>query len=163
MTNRHSHPFLIAALLIAGPAAAIEVSDHMTPCAVAQALGAELTLLSGYAPPATCPRITRSLPAAGTNPEAQLGEYLPDSGTIALAADLDLTTAWGQSVLLHELVHLAQHRDNGLPDCRAAMEYEAYAAQAAYLRRNGHERDAVMLYVFGALVSTCGNPEPWMD
>lgn len=132
----------------------------MSPCSVARALAPTMKQLTGYTASQTCPRITRSLPPAGATGEAQVGAYFPQTGLIALAADLDLTTPWGQSVLLHEMVHAAQHHAHGIPECRAALEYEAYAAQAAYLRLNGQDRDAALLYMFGGLVSTCGEFDP---
>jgi hypothetical protein len=149
--------------VILRPAAALDLSHapgaYLSPCAVALALGRDLEELSGYSPSPRCPRIAFTLPPAGESGPAQLGEYHPESGLITLAADLDLSTPWGRSVLLHEMVHAAQHAQNGLPECRAAMEFEAYAAQAAYLRRHEMLQEATLLFVFGSLVSTCGDPE----
>lgn len=148
-------------LLAAGPAAALEISPYEPLCAVAQRLGQDMAEHSNFAAPTGCPRIAFTLPAAGEEGAVQVGAYYPATGMIALAQDLDLTTPWGQSVLLHELVHLVQHRDHGIPECQASMEYEAYAIQAAFLKRHGMNRDAAMLYVFGSLVSHCGENDPY--
>ena len=149
----------LAALLagLAAPAAALEIPDTMPVCGVHALLGQQLAALSRHAAPDHCPRIRFSLPPAGAEGKAQVGAYLPDSRSIALAADLDLTTPWGQSVLLHEMVHAAQHAADGLPACLASLEYEAYAVQADFLRAHGAGRDAAVLLAFGAMVARCGD------
>lgn len=65
-----------------------------------------------------------------------------DSQRILLRDDLDLDNASDNSFLVHELVHVLQHRLRGdriFAGCHEtlATEREAYAAQNRYLKREG--------------------------
>lgn len=107
--------------------------------------------LTGRAPLAQCPPIRfglRGLPD-------QVGRYTPDTGRITLANSVDLDTIYGQSVLLHEMVHAVQHRDGEIPPCSAHFEHEAYAVQAAYLSRHGLVQEALLTSLLGGLKGQC--------
>ncbi|MFM7332795.1 MAG: hypothetical protein ACKO1H_00050 [Tabrizicola sp.] len=89
---------------------------------------------------------------------SQAGAYFPETGQIELAPDLDLTTAYGQSFLLHEMVHAAQFAegaDSRVP-CIAALEAEAYLVQAQFLHDAGLTRDALFTRMLGEQLGTCG-------
>jgi hypothetical protein len=89
---------------------------------------------------------------------SQAGAYFPLTGAIELAPDLDLAGAYGQSFLLHELVHAAQYAsgaDRTAP-CPAALEAEAYRVQAAFLRENGLPREALLTGFLADQLGRCG-------
>lgn len=126
------------------------------------ALVADLNLLiaqaTDYTPP-PCPVIGFSLlPQAGAL-RSQAGAFLPASGAIELAPDLDLTSAFGQSYLLHELVHAAQYAAQPITRdaCTAALEAEAYAVQSDFLRDAGLTREAVMLRLLADQLGRCAD------
>ena len=54
-------------------------------------------------------------------------------GYIIINGEIDLTTTFGQSVVVHELVHYYQHYNNRQFECRGAKEKEAYEAQEKWL------------------------------
>ncbi|MBK7664847.1 MAG: DUF4157 domain-containing protein [Sterolibacteriaceae bacterium] len=65
-----------------------------------------------------------------------------DGGRILLRDDLDLDSAADNSFLVHELVHVLQHRQRGgriFAGCHETLrtEREAYAVQNRYLKREG--------------------------
>jgi hypothetical protein len=145
---------LTAPLFLALPVYAAE--DAL--CATARTLDAFVAEATAYAPFETCPDIGFSLPSVGEAVRSQAGAYLPDTGRIELAPDLDLASPLGQSYLVHELVHAAQYR-HGI-DRRAAcvgvLEAEAYAVQAAFLMRAGLPRDAASMQIVAAQIGHCG-------
>ncbi len=112
---------------------------------------------TGYAPP-PCPAIGfAALPASGAM-RSQAGAYFPATGAIELAPDLDLIDPFGQSYLLHELVHAAQYA-NGAPAnarCPAELEAEAYSVQSAFLRARGMGREALMMRLLAVQLGNCG-------
>jgi hypothetical protein len=141
----------------AQPAAAL--SDDV--CVLAQDLEARIAERLGYAPSDGCPEIGFALPVADAAQRTQAGAFSPMTGRIDLAPDLDLATSYGQSFLLHELVHAAQYRsgrDRAVP-CTAALEAEAYAEQADFLMEAGLSREAVLTRAFGAQLGGCAAPE----
>ncbi len=72
---------------------------------------------------------------------AGLYNYL--DGKIYLQDDVDLATAEGRAVLVHELVHHLQYYhglDKSVP-CIGSLEPAAYAAQRAYLAEHGKQPD----------------------
>ena len=88
---------------------------------------------------------------------SQAGAFCPDTGAIELAPDLDLSDAFGQSYLLHELVHAAQYA-NGAQDnarCPAVLEAEAYTVQSDFLRARGLGREAVTMRLLAGQLGTC--------
>jgi hypothetical protein len=65
-----------------------------------------------------------------------------DGYRILYSEELDTENAADNSFLIHELVHVLQHKANGdkiFASCEAAMktETEAYRAQNAYLKKEG--------------------------
>ncbi len=148
---------LILTLVLLAPAPAM--AGDM--CALAMDMEARIAERLGYAPGAVCPEITFALPVAGAMQRSQAGAYDPMTGRINLAPDLDLRTAYGQSFLLHELVHAAQYRagrDRAVP-CPAALEAEAYREQADFLLEAGLSREAVLTRALGAQLGGCAAPE----
>jgi hypothetical protein len=73
-----------------------------------------------------------------------LGVY-PDGNVIYIDDALQIdTNVCAKSVLLHELVHFLQHRDDRFvnlpPEIRSyAREHEAYTVQQQYLAENGRK------------------------
>jgi hypothetical protein len=148
-----------AGLFAAPPALATEGSL----CVLARSLETFMTETTSYGPSEACPTIGFALPAGGEVVRSQVGAYVPATGRIELAPDLDLASPLGQSFLLHELVHAAQYR-HGM-DHRAAcvgqLEAEAYAVQAAFLFRRGLTRDAAMIQIVSAQIGHCGGSETY--
>ncbi len=144
---------LILMLLLFAPAPALAADV----CALAMDMEARIAERLGYAPGAACPEIAFALPVAGAVQRSQAGAYDPMTGQINLAPDLDLSTVYGQSFLLHELVHAAQYRagrDRAVP-CPAALEAEAYGEQADFLMEAGLSREAVLTRALGAQLGGC--------
>ncbi len=115
---------------------------------------------TGYVTP-PCPIIGfGALPAAQTL-RSQAGAFMPETGGIELAPDLDLTTYYGKSYLLHELVHAAQYANcaQNHVACVAALEAEAYGVQARYLMQVGDREDALALFLLGTELGQCGGFE----
>ena len=129
-------------------------------CPLIADLNAVILQTTPYTPP-PCPRIGFStLPEGGTM-RSQGGAYFPATGNIELAPDLDLTTPYGQSYLLHELVHAAQHASGAhhRAPCPAALEAEAYSLQSDFLRAQGLPREAVLVRLLADHLGQCGVPE----
>lgn len=149
--TRLAAALLATALLLAHSARA---GEH---CALVAALNRVLTDSTAYAP-VPCPEIGFSVLAGAAGLRSQAGAYFPESGRIELAPDLDLTTAYGQSFLLHEMVHAAQFAAGaqGTAPCPAALEAEAYRVQADFLLRAGLTRDALLTRMLGEQLGTCG-------
>jgi hypothetical protein len=106
----------------------------------------QLTLLAG-------PAMRNQAPG-----DAVAAVYVPASGQILLADDLDLGATLTRSYLVHELVHaqqfaaLAQHRAS----CPGVLEADAYGLQALYLRTEGLREEALLLQVLGMFQAACG-------
>jgi hypothetical protein len=84
--------------------------------------------------------------------------FLPGSGEILLADDLDIGAALGRSFVVHELVH-AQQLEHGARDtspCAGRLEAEAYAIQARYLNAHGRRQAGFVLELTGMLQGSCG-------
>jgi hypothetical protein len=127
-------------------------------CPLAEALNKVVASETAYALP-PCPRIGFStLPEGGTAVHSQAGAFLPESGRIELAPDLDLTSAYGQSYLLHELVHAAQYANGAQTraPCPAALEAEAYGVQAHFLREHGLGQEALVVSLLADQLGNCG-------
>lgn len=65
--------------------------------------------------------------------------YRDDSRTIYVSERVDLASAAGQAVLVHELVHFLQYEqgmEHTVP-CTQALERDAYTIQAAYMSAHG--------------------------
>ncbi len=127
-------------------------------CPLAKALNGFVVADTGYKTP-PCPKIGFSaLPVGGTAVHSQAGAFLPDSKRIELAPDLDLTGAYGQSYLLHELVHAAQYANGAQTRaaCPAALEAEAYTVQAHFLRLHGLGQEALVISLLADQLGSCG-------
>ena len=125
-------------------------------CALVADLNAVIVQETEYLPP-PCPTIGFAvLPVAGAV-RSQAGAYFPATGAIELAPDLDLAEAFGQSYLLHELVHAAQYSGGAqlIVRCPAMLEAEAYSVQAGFLRAHGLGREAVMMRLLADQLGTC--------
>lgn len=146
-------PALVALMLSAAPAAATPVCD------MAADLNRFIATVTDYPSRAPCPVVTRGwLEAAGADVQrSQAGAFYPDTGMIEIAADIDLTDPLGQSYLVHELVHHAQYMAGvqRRVRCPAALEREAYAVQAAFLRSRGLPVQAVMVAFLGDVHGSC--------
>jgi hypothetical protein len=147
---------LAATLLCLGllPASAAWAAVH---CPLVADLNRVLVAASDYQPVA-CPEIGFAALDGQPGMRSQAGAYFPDTGQIELAPDLDLTTAYGQSFLLHEMVHAAQFAEgaDGRAPCPAALEAEAYRVQAQFLQKAGLVRDAVLTRMLGDQLGQCG-------
>jgi hypothetical protein len=128
-------------------------------CPLVAELNHILVASTGY-PPVSCPEIGFSVLGDKSGLRSQAGAYFPDTGKIELAPDLDLTTAYGQSFLLHELVHAAQFAERAdlRARCPAALEAEAYRVQAQFLQEAGLWRDALLTRMLGDQLGSCGEP-----
>ncbi len=119
---------------------------------------------SEYARPLDCPVIERSAQlAAAPGLRSQVGAYVPATGRILLAPDLDTDSALGRSYLLHELVHAAQYRAGAQTRarCEGELEREAYQLQTLWLRRQGEPREAMLLDWAAQALGRCpGDPLP---
>jgi hypothetical protein len=108
--------------------------------------------------PVPCPEIGFSALDGQPGMRSQAGAYFPKTGRIELAPDLDLATAYGQSFLLHEMVHAAQFAEGAdrRARCTEALEAEAYRVQAEFLHAAGLTRDALLTRMLGHQLGTCG-------
>ncbi len=121
---------------------------------------------SSYPIPVDCPVIDRSGDLVSTPAlRSQVGAYVPATGRILLAEDLDTQTTLGRSYLLHELVHAAQYRagDETRIRCEAELEREAYQLQTTWLRRKGEFREAMLLDWTAEALGRCAGDAPAMD
>ena len=127
-------------------------------CPLVAELNAVIALQTTYTPP-PCPTIGfAALPASGAM-RSQAGAYFPGTGAIELAPDLDLTDPFGQSYLLHELVHAAQYAAGAdrRARCPGQLEAEAYAVQANFLRDRGLPREALMMTLLAGQLGGCAD------
>lgn len=143
---------LMVAMMLAGPPA-----SAADPCALVAELNRFLVDSTDHAPVA-CPEIGFSTLDDQPGLRSQAGAYFPASGRIDLAPDLDLATAYGQSFLLHEMVHAAQFAEGAdrRTPCPAALEAEAYRVQADFLQAAELARDALLTRFLGDQLGTCG-------
>lgn len=153
--NRLATTLLCLALLPAATARAADLCPLVTVLNQALVDGTDYRAVP-------CPEIGFSALDGQPGMRSQAGAYFPDSGRIELAPDLDLSTAYGQSFLLHEMVHAAQfgERANETAPCPAALEAEAYRVQAQFLQEAGLTRDALLTRMLGEQLGACGaSPE----
>ena len=127
-------------------------------CPLVATLNAVIARDTAHTPP-PCPVIGFARLPEGGVLRSQAGAYFPETGAIELAPDLDLTTAFGQSYLLHELVHAAQHASGAqmAARCPASLEAEAYAVQSGFLRAAGLGREAVMMRLLADHLGLCAD------
>ncbi len=126
-------------------------------CPLVAKLNTVLETSTSY-PSVPCPKIGFTALDGQSGMRSQAGAYFPETGRIELAPDLDLTTAYGQSFLLHELVHAAQFAEGAdlHARCPAALEAEAYRVQAQFLQDAGLTRDALLTRMLGDQLGICG-------
>ena len=125
---------------------------------------------TGIPAPETCVRLARKehldelvFPVAlgQSHGEAVAAVYVPATGEILLADDLDPDTPLARSYLVHELVHAQQFasRAHERASCPGALEADAYGLQALYLRTRGLREEALLLQVLGLFQGACGSSE----
>ena len=143
--------FPILAALACSPALADDL------CPLVADLNRVLIDSTGYAA-VPCPEIGFAALDGQPGMRSQAGAYFPETGRIELAPDLDLTAAYGQSFLLHEMVHAAQFEEgaDSRAPCPAALEAEAYRVQADFLHQAGLTRDALLTRMLGNQLGVCG-------
>lgn len=126
-------------------------------CPLVTDLNQFLTGGTGYAA-IPCPEIGVSVLGDQAGMRSQAGAFYPETGRIELAPDLDLGTAYGQSFLLHEMVHAAQFAEGAdlQARCPAALEAEAYRVQADFLQGAGLTREALLTRMLGNQLGSCG-------
>lgn len=142
-----------------------------TPSLAASCVGFDdlLTFIAeetGYAIPGDCPPIDRSyVLQSAPGLRSQVGAFVPSTGRILLAPDLDTDTIAGRSYLLHELVHAAQYRagQQFLVRCEGHLEREAYRVQTAWLRQKGEFREAMLLDWVSETLGRCPDENRPMD
>ena len=142
---------LVAPVLLALPARAEDL------CPLVDRLNRSLVESTGYQA-VPCPTIGFAALEGQPGMRSQAGAFLPGTGQIELAPDLNLATAYGQSFLLHELVHAAQFAegaDRRVP-CPEALEAEAYRVQAQFLQDAGLTREALLTRMLGDQLGQCG-------
>lgn len=149
-------PSLVLCLALAAPASA-------APCDGMADLLAFVAEETGYPIPLICPAISRSPDlAAAPALRSQVGAFVPETGAILLAPDLDTDSLLGRSYPLHELVHAAQYRAGRQAEvaCEAELEAEAYRVQTTWLRRQGEFREAMLLDWAAEALGRCGAAVP---
>jgi len=64
--------------------------------------------------------------------------YAADKNTIYLGERVDVESAYGRSIVVHELVHFLQnvHQHHAQVNCGNALEKDAYFIQADYMREH---------------------------
>jgi len=137
-------------ITLSAPAAPIDL------CPLVARLNAVIVRDTAHTPP-PCPVIGFSRLPEGGVLRSQAGAFFPDTGAIELAPDLDLSTAFGQSYLLHELVHAAQYASGAhkVARCPQSLEAEAYGLQSDFLRAAGLGREAVMMRLLADQLGSC--------
>jgi hypothetical protein len=121
---------------------------------------------SGHALPAECPIIIRSAQLSGVGAlRSQVGAFVPSTGQILLAPDLDTDSVLGRSYLLHELVHAAQYHAGAETRvrCEGELEREAYRVQSAWLRQQGEMREALLIDWVADTLGRCPTDPPAAD
>lgn len=136
------------------------------PCDGMQDLLTFIAAQSSYPVPLDCPKVEASggLDSAPAL-RSQVGAYVPATGHILLASDLDTGTTLGRSYLLHELVHAAQYRAGAETRvrCEAELEREAYHLQTMWLRQNGEPREAMLLSWAAETLGRCPGDAPAVE
>lgn len=151
--------FAVAALVVLTPA---------SPALAASCQGLDDLLgfiadQTGYVVPEDCPPIIRSAQLSDDGAlRSQVGAFVPATGQILLAPDLDTTSVLGRSYLLHELLHAAQYHAGAeaRAPCEAALEREAYRLQSAWLRQQGEGREALLLDWMADALGRCPGDAP---
>lgn len=89
--------------------------------------------------------------------EQPLAMYVPMDTEILISPEVEVTSALGQSYLVHELIHAHQVVSGAArrAPCPGWLEGEAYRVQASYLRARGFTEDAFELEILGLLQGSC--------
>ena len=155
-------PAFAAMVLCLCPAAPVLAA----PCNDVADLLTFIAAESDYPLPDDCPAIVRSetLESAPAL-RSQVGAYVPATGRILLASDLDTDSLLGRSYLLHELVHAAQYRAGVERQvrCEAELESEAYQLQTTWLRKQGEFREAMLLDWAAQSLGRCAGDLPSIE
>lgn len=148
---------MLAAALLCVPILMVSSAKAADLCPVVDQLNQVLAQSTGYQPVA-CPEIGFSVLDDRPGMRSQAGAFFPETGRIELAPDLDLATPYGQSFLLHEMVHAAQFAEGAdrHARCPAALEAEAYRVQAEFLQEAGLSREALLTRLLGDRLGSCG-------
>ena len=159
---------LAVAALVLGPVLGLcpAAPGFAASCDGLQDLLTFIAAESRYPVPQDCPavEVSERLDSAPAL-RSQVGAYVPETGHILLAGDLDTATTLGRSYLLHELVHAAQYRAGAetLVRCEAELEREAYHLQTLWLRQNGEPREAMLLGWAAEALGRCPGDAPVME
>lgn len=147
----------LCVLVFASAAQAVTLGPPVATCALAAELGAHLAKVAPYPARDDCPAISFAHLPGRVGGLTQAGAFDPATGAITLAPDLNLTEAYGQSFLLHELVHAAQWQTGRHLEaqCIGELEAEAYVIQADFLRRAGYTREAALMRVMASFAAVC--------
>lgn len=120
----------------------IDANTSLTPN---NALSPEIITSVSFIPNANTHEIYSGVSAA-TQAQEVLGLYVSSEQRIYLSKNVDLSTVFGKSILLHELVHHIQHTSpqsanvymGRQKSCFAKFEKQAYAIQNLYLKSHGN-------------------------
>ncbi len=113
-----------------------------------------------------CPRRTTDLHLAhlyfgseGGDPgdETVAALYIRATGEILVDAKTDFQDPVDLSFFVHELVHSRQMEAPETTACVGVLEAEAYAIQAAFLRKQARPREALLFDLMGQLQAGCSS------
>lgn len=147
----------VAAFLFLTPILLAPKAQAADLCLLVARLNQTLVADTGYQA-VPCPEIGFAALDGQPGMRSQAGAFFPDTGRIELAPDLNLATPYGQSFLLHEMVHAAQFAEGAdqTAPCPAALEAEAYRVQAEFLHDAGLVWDALFTRMLGEQLGNCG-------
>ncbi len=83
--------------------------------------------------------------------------YVRATGEILVDAKVDFQDPVDLSYFVHELVHSRQMETPGTTTCVGVFEAEAYAIQAAFLRKQARAREALLFARMGQLQAGCAS------
>ncbi|WP_316652667.1 DUF6647 family protein [Ovoidimarina sediminis] len=113
-----------------------------------------------------CPKRTTDLHLArlyfggdGGDPgnETVAALYVRATGEILIDAKTDFRDPVDLSFFVHELVHSRQMEAPEATACVGVLEAEAYAIQAAFLRKQARPREALLFDLMGQLQAGCAS------
>ncbi len=168
---RHFLLSTILALTLAVEPAKAETTDHgLSGCPEDRAaLRSAVTFLEdmNMAPSVIrCPRRMTDLHLAQLYFGGESGDagdetvaalYVRATGEILIDAKVDFQNPVDLSYFVHELVHSRQMEAPETTACVGALEAEAYAIQAAFLRKRERPREALLFDLMGQLQAGCAS------
>lgn len=83
--------------------------------------------------------------------------YVRATGEILVDAKVDFQDPVDLSFFVHELVHSRQMEAPESTACVGVLEAEAYAIQAAFLRKQARPREALLFDLMGQLQAGCAS------